>query len=89
LNDRISVILSKIHREKRYPPSAREWGIEGTATVAFQIKRDGHLGYLKIRKTSGNAALDQASLEAIRRAAPFPFVPRLLVLPIRYRLTEE
>jgi protein TonB len=88
LNDRISAILSQILREKRYPPSARERGIEGTATVAFQIEQNGRLGFLKLQKSSGNAALDRASLEAIRRAAPFPFVPRLLVLPIRYRLTE-
>ncbi len=89
LNERISIIVNRIQKTKRYPARARRLGLEGTVTVAFRIEKNGHLGTFKVQKSSGHASLDRATLEAIRRAAPFPFVPQLLVLPIHYRLTED
>ena len=83
---RVAAILNRIRRHQHYPVVARESGAEGAATVSFQILPDGRLGELRIKKTSGNAHLDYASLEAVRKAAPLPYLEKTLVLTIRYTL---
>ena len=83
---RMAAILERIKRHQYYPGVARESGAEGAATVSFQILPDGWLSDLKIKKASGNAHLDDASLEAVRKAAPLPYLDKTFVLTIRYTL---
>ncbi|MBI5119523.1 MAG: TonB family protein [Rhodospirillales bacterium] len=45
---------------------------EGTAEVSFGIQADGSLISCEISSSSGNARLDEAALESLRRAQPFP-----------------
>lgn len=85
---RVAAILNRIRRHQHYPPLARESGAEGAATVSFRVLPDGRLRGLRIKKTSGNAFLDGASLEAVRKAAPLPWLDKTLVLTIRYTLTR-
>ena len=85
---RVAAILGRIRRHQHYPPLARESGAEGAATVSFRVLPDGRLAGLRIKKTSGNAHLDGASLEAVRKAAPLPHLDKTLVLTIRYTLTR-
>ena len=85
---RVAAILNRIRRHQHYPPLARESGAEGAATVSFRVLPDGRLRGLRIKKTSGNAHLDHASLEAVRKAAPLPWLDKTLVLTIRYTLTR-
>ena len=85
---RVAAILGRIKRHQHYPPLARESGAEGAATVSFRVLPDGRLRNLRIKKTSGNAHLDGASLEAVRKAAPLPWLDKTLVLTIRYTLTR-
>ena len=85
---RVAAILGRIRRHQHYPPLARESGAEGAATVSFRVLPDGRLQDLRIKKTSGNAFLDGASLEAVRKAAPLPHLDKTLVLTIRYTLTR-
>ncbi len=83
---RLQAILNRIRRHQHYPALARESGAEGAATVSFRVLPDGRLRNLRIKKTSGNAFLDDASLEAVRKAAPLPWLDKTLVLTIRYTL---
>lgn len=83
---RLQAILDRIRRHQHYPGVARESGAEGAATVSFRVLPDGRLAGLRIKKTSGNAHLDHASLEAVRKAAPLPYLEKTLVLTIRYTL---
>ena len=83
---RVAAILGRIKRHQHYPALARESGAEGAATVSFRVLPDGRLRDLRIKKTSGNAFLDHASLEAVRKAAPLPWLDKTLVLTIRYTL---
>lgn len=83
---RLADILGRIRRHQHYPVVARESGAEGAATVSFRVLPDGRLRGLRIKKTSGNAHLDDASLEAVRKAAPLPYLEKTLVLTIRYTL---
>ena len=83
---RLRAILARVERRGRYPGAARESGAEGASTVRFRILPNGEPGGLRIKKTSGNALLDAAALQAVREAAPLPYLDRTIVLTIRYRL---
>ena len=85
---RLQAILARIRRHRHYPARARESGAEGAATVSFRVLPDGRLAGLRIKKTSGNAHLDAATLDAVRKAAPLPRLDKTLVLTIRYTLTR-
>lgn len=63
-------VMRKIQRVRR--PRV---GVKATATVAFRIAGGGGLGGVSIARSSGNAKLDQAALQVIRGAAPFPVTP--------------
>jgi periplasmic protein TonB len=48
----------------------------GRAVVAFNLSPDGRLRSVRISRSSGSPALDQAVLKTVRRAAPFPKPPK-------------
>ena len=75
-----------------YPRSARRSGLEGVVKVAAVVDASGVVRSVEVFASSGHAALDQAALEAIRRAI---FAPAFLgdtpvscrvVIPIRFKL---
>lgn len=55
---------------KRYPSSARLNGQEGKVVLRAVIRADGHLSEVKVHRSSGHEALDNAAVEAIRLACP-------------------
>jgi TonB family protein len=61
----------------KLPPSVRE-GERGVNSVEVRIERDGNVGkdFFKVTRSSGKDALDAASLEGIRSAAPFGKLPQ-------------
>jgi periplasmic protein TonB len=82
-------LVAQIERSKRFPPEAI--GQSGVSKVEFSIERTGHVTRLRLLASSGSAALDDASLELVRRAQPFPPPPAGLadseltfVVPIRF-----
>jgi protein TonB len=50
-------------------------GGQGTVTIAFGVTPSGGLAYARVQGSSRVAALDQAALAAVMRAAPFPDPP--------------
>jgi protein TonB len=56
----------------RHPPRV---GGGGSATVAFSIGPGGGLQGVKIVRSSGKPASDQAAIATVRAAAPFPRPP--------------
>jgi TonB family protein len=58
------------------PASARR-GDKGVVSVQFRVQRNGKLldSSLKVSSSSGNKDLDDASLNAVRKAAPFDHLP--------------
>jgi TonB family protein len=74
LEERLRAIRTRIERGKAYPPLARREGIEGTTTLAFRIREGGKIEGLRVIRSSGSSLLDEASLEAVRGAAPLPTV---------------
>jgi protein TonB len=43
--------------------------------VRFTVLADGSVAGISIGRSSGNAAIDQAGLATVSRAAPFPPIP--------------
>lgn len=67
-----TMILAHLARHKVYPTSARSQGIQGRVTVTFTVSAEGAVSRVSITKSSGASILDQATLDMVRRAAPFP-----------------
>ncbi len=55
---------------KRYPSAARLNGWEGKVVLRAVIRADGHLSEVRVHRSSGYEALDNAAMEAIRLVCP-------------------
>ena len=55
---------------KRYPSTARLNGDEGKVVLRAVIRADGHLSEVKVHRSSGHEALDNAAIESIRLVCP-------------------
>ena len=82
----IAEIMRRIEKAKRYPRAARKMGTEGQATVRFRIKTDGKVEGVELLESSGSEILDQASLETVQRAAPFPYKEGWLKVVIVFKI---
>ena len=86
---RVAAILNRIRRHQHYPPLARESGAEGAATVSFRVLPDGRpCGVCGSRRPRATPIWTMPPLEAVRKAAPLPWLDKTLVLTIRYTLTR-
>jgi protein TonB len=67
-------VAAKLRRALKYPKSAVS-GSGGEAQVAFTVLSDGSATGIRVVSSSGSPVLDQAAVDAVRRAAPFPPIP--------------
>ena len=88
-----SRLLAHLTRFKRYPPAAQMRREQGVALLRFNMTPGGEVLSFRLERCSGHAALDQETLELIRRAQPLPALPPEmrqqpieLVVPLRYEL---
>ena len=90
LADYRNALLAKISGAVRYPEAARERGATGVATVRFALDGVGAVTLADLAKSSGDRALDDEALAAVRRASPLPAppagAPRAYSAPIRFEL---
>ena len=84
----IASVRAALARTFVYPAEARRRGWTGRVVLAFTLEADGRLRDLEVRSGSGVPLLDEAALEAVRRAAPFspPGVPVTVLIPVSFRL---
>ncbi len=87
------LLFAWMERHKQYPLLAQRRGLEGRGAVRVRIGRDGRVLERSVSHSTGETMLDQAALEMVRRANPFPAVPSEyagdsfeFVAPIEYRL---
>ena len=66
-------VQAKVTRAAKYPAKAK--GESGEAVVSFTVGAGGNVTKVALARSSGNAALDNAALAAVDRAAPFPPIP--------------
>lgn len=69
-------LLAHLEKYRRYPPAAKARREQGVTYVRFRMNREGKLLSSEILRSSGTAALDRAALDTLRRAQPFPPIPR-------------
>lgn len=77
-NAYFEMVRLMIEKHKQYPSQARAAFKEGKVTVRFTITPDGTIRSVEVRKSSRAKVLDEAALQAVRSAAPFPAPPRNL-----------
>ncbi len=82
-------IRARVEHFKQFPAAAKR---NGRVVLNVRVNRDGALQGVAIQRSSGDAALDAAALDAVRSAAPFPPAPKtlpgptfLFALPISFR----
>lgn len=88
-----SRVIAWINRHKRYPSASKARGDQGQVQVNFAINASGVVVSASIGRSSGNAALDKAALDMVRRASPVPAPPpeiarnrMQLALPVQFSL---
>jgi protein TonB len=64
-----------MERNKRFPPAADERNQHGTVELAFSLDHQGRVTASRIAKSSGSSALDEETLDLVRRVQPFPAPP--------------
>ena len=84
-------VVNLLERNKRYPAVARQRGERGTTEISFSLDRQGRVVSSRIVRSSGSAALDQATLDLVSRVQPFPVPPSEmagieLTVPIRFMM---
>ena len=71
----LSTVRKRIESKKKYPIAAQKAEIEGYTTIKMTILKDGRLEKAEITKSSGHEILDNAALQSVRNAEPFPPIP--------------
>ncbi len=64
------LVMQRLSQAGRPPVNAR-----GTAVVAFNISGNGGLASVSLARSSGSSTLDQAAVQLVRGAGPFPPPP--------------
>ena len=72
------LVREKIAAAKAYPASARARGFEGKVLISFTLNKNGRILDLAVHTSCGHALLDDAAVQAVRNASPFPPIPEKL-----------
>jgi protein TonB len=71
----LNKVQAMIDRETFYPAQAVPLGIQGSVSFEITLGRMGELLSIAIVKSSGASILDDAAIQILRRASPFPPLP--------------
>ena len=70
------MVKQRIEAAKRYPEWAKEQGLGGIAHLEFVILANGSGQEIKLIHSSGSEILDEEAITTIKRASPFPPLPK-------------
>ena len=70
------MVKQRIEEVRRYPSWAKRQGIEGDVYLSFIVLSNGLSKDTKIIHSSGSKILDEEAVATIKRANPFPPVPK-------------
>ena len=85
-------LFRRVVELRHYPRTARLNGFEGKVVLRVSIKQDGNLEDVSVVQSSGHESLDNAAMEAVRRACPLHLKHELerpkvvMTLPVTYSL---
>lgn len=80
--DAVWAAAVSIHAQRffYYPAEARALHATGLVIVHFTEHRDGSLGKVDVSRSSGVRGLDDAAIDIVRKAQPFPVIPEHMQL---------
>ncbi len=85
--DFLQLVKMRIEAMKTYPDQARKRNQQGVVVIEFELEKGGRIRAANVRKSSGVDLLDQAAVQAVHKAAPFPRAPHgLFQYPVRLRV---
>ena len=68
-------VAAQLKRKRFYPSAARRDRLTGSATVSFTLNAAGKVTAARVVRSSGERILDEAAIEMVRRASPYPPIP--------------
>jgi len=80
LRNYINGVQNKISRYVQYPPQAKGTGWYGTVKLGLLVSGNGNLKDIEVIQSSGYNLLDEAAKLAVKKASPFPPIPKELNL---------
>jgi protein TonB len=78
-NEYMTKIYTKVKSKYSLPdqiPESERWGLK--ATVIMRLKPTGEIKSIELEQSSGNKLFDEATMKAVRTAAPFGAPPEEL-----------
>lgn len=85
--DYFEMLNLRIHSVKEYPEFAKSRHIQGRVKVKFVLLADGSLKEVQVVKSSQHSNLDDAAVNAVKKAAPFPRPPAsLFKTPVTFQV---
>lgn len=88
-DERFAKMQSAIKKHQKYPKRATKMRHQGIVEVSFFFKTNGTVSDVKVIKSSGFDSLDEAAMEAIKKASKeFPILEKdyLIKIPMAYKL---
>jgi TonB family protein len=82
----LALLHTAIENAQFYPDSAQQMEREGSASVEFILHINGSITDLNLLHSSGTSSLDEAALEAVKKAAPFQHVEKYLRVPEKFNI---
>jgi protein TonB len=89
----LAALQRAIARHQRFPNDARRRRQTGVVTLSFVVQGDGRIRQVSIAKSSGEASLDEAAVQAMKRLNRFKPIPAVIGrrewamrVPIRFDL---
>jgi TonB family protein len=76
-NVQSALLMQEIQRKSSEHWSPKKSQTSRPTIVDFLVNTDGSIKNLKVHQSSGDAALDESALAAIRAAAPFTHIPKV------------
>jgi protein TonB len=68
-------VTARVRRVFYFPRNARDQNVTGMVVIRMTVLRNGMLESLDIGKSSGNASLDEAAFNIMKKAQPLPRIP--------------
>lgn len=82
----IRLLRERIESRIIYPEEAIKRGQEGEVLLRIRVGEGGIPGEIRIARSSGARALDEAARKGVARAAPLPSLPGWFEVPVRFFL---
>ncbi len=86
IDKKLAQIHAGIQASLVYPPMARIKGISGTVKVRFDVTSSGQPTAIQVVTSSGFPILDEAAVQTVKKAAPYPPIEPTVKVPVVFEL---